>query len=1328
MARIFISHSSLDNACASAIKSWLESIGFEAPFLDSDSETGIAPGAAWERTLYRELEGADAVILILTANWMASKWCFAEFTQARALGKPVFPIIEAPAGDRLVASDIQHLDLLIDRQGGLERLRRELERISSDIRRGYQFARGRAPYPGLPAFDENDAAVYFGRDDEILRLTELLRAQRAQGSGNVCVILGASGSGKSSLLRAGLLPRLKQEGSVWTTLPACRLKERPIDALALSMALALGEGADPTAWRNRLIEEPETALADLEMRLKVKAGASETQIVVPIDQFEELLTLARPGQAAAAWLLFNLMSKRTEAFVLVLTLRSDFLDRLQGAPDRGFDIVPFTLDPLPADCIPDIIQKPGRVVNIQIDDAFVQAAMRDAGSSYALPLLAFALREIYELRKQATRWTVEDYEALRDRDRGLNTIENAVRRAAELVMTQASVAGDTGLLRHLFIPRLVRVNEEDRYIKQPARRADLDPKVGVLIDKLITARLLSTWREKDEDLVEVAHEALFTKWPTLKQILDEDRDFLIGREQLRRDLEEWSAAGDDEKSSALLMGLKLQRARSWVAARHDQLTERERTFIAASIDADDARTRSEGRRRFVLVACALVIAAIIPVTAYWIDNERNVAQAERERAEAAYLASQSTTEISAGRAAMAAGLAARAVARYSSPDTRSALLQAVFATPDHLIGTQSTRGLSPLHLVWRRDSSAVIAAGVDGRLASWSRLEGPERRFAFLDFAGTYDQKGSRAGPVAISIDRQGQLIVVGSNGVITRGDPAGKGTPSPPLAGVDRIFAASVDDSGDTVAVIPVTGRQPALFDRNGKPLSLATAECEAKFPGSGFLSAVAIAPDATVLVLGFDDGRICSISLRDGQTHAFKRNEKDDSIAAVAVARSTRLIAARTAAGEILIGLPDLTKHVVIKAGESTGAMSWSPDGTSIVASCERTRICIWRIETADQALKEPTQTAQFNASELAPIALAWAPDGRSLISADPAGLLMLWTAERGDQTAFTRNIATDEALTGIAVSRDGTHVAIGTTSGTQTVWDPQADQLYFVPPPGDASERRRVVGVDWHPSKPWLATTTQGGHASVTRWPYRPGDQIRSLEHAGEFTALRWLRGGDAVAIGDADGQLTIWSPDAPEPNAVHEFVARDAIARSDIQALVLDAPRDRLITTGASGRVVAWSLKDLGAVATFEESTSSDAHANARSVLALSPDGRRLVAAGNDGQLLIYALATGRIEYRVNAGGRQIDDAAYSGDGSVLTTLRPDGRVDLWDLSDLEHRGPSLIAWFSLKTQPRAVSFLPHEKAFAIATAAGHLVIFSPDPNAWRLRAEAVAPKG
>lgn len=122
------------------------------------------------------------MIIIQTPNWLASKWCFAEFTQARALGKAIFPAIVAPTGDTLISPDIQALNLLSDRDGGLDRLKRELVRIALDAQGGFPWDATRAPFPGLLAFQEEDAAIYFGRDDDIRRLIERLEARRAQGA------------------------------------------------------------------------------------------------------------------------------------------------------------------------------------------------------------------------------------------------------------------------------------------------------------------------------------------------------------------------------------------------------------------------------------------------------------------------------------------------------------------------------------------------------------------------------------------------------------------------------------------------------------------------------------------------------------------------------------------------------------------------------------------------------------------------------------------------------------------------------------------------------------------------------------------------------------------------------------------------------------------------------------------------------------------------------------------------------------------------------------------------------------------------------------------
>ena len=252
MARVFISHSSRDGELAARIKTWLEQQGFDTPFLDFDKHAGIPPGADWERTLYREIDQSQAIIIVQTQNWLESKWCFAEFTQARALGKAIFPVIMEATGGALISPDIQALDLTRDADAGLEQLSRQLIQIALNAQGGFAWDAGRPPYPGLLSFQEEDAAVYFGRDEDICRLIERLNARRIQGGPKLIALLGASGSGKSSLLRAGVIPRLKRSGRNWIVLPPMRPQARPVDELARALAVATDRGAEWRAVRDAL--------------------------------------------------------------------------------------------------------------------------------------------------------------------------------------------------------------------------------------------------------------------------------------------------------------------------------------------------------------------------------------------------------------------------------------------------------------------------------------------------------------------------------------------------------------------------------------------------------------------------------------------------------------------------------------------------------------------------------------------------------------------------------------------------------------------------------------------------------------------------------------------------------------------------------------------------------------------------------------------------------------------------------------------------------------------------------------------------------------------
>lgn len=614
MARIFISHSSLDKEPAARIMTWLKGQGFDTAFLDFDKHAGIPPGADWEKTLYREIEQSEAVIIIQTPNWLASKWCFVEFTQARALGKAIFPVIETPTGDTLISPDIQSLDLRSDRDGGLEALSRQLTRIALDAQGGFPWDARRPPYPGLLAFQEEDAAIYFGRDDDIRRLIERLNARRAQGGAKLVALLGASGSGKSSLLRAGVIPRLKRAGRTWIVVPPMRPQVRPLDEFARALAVACG-----TDWRklqsDLLGSDVARALDGIAGDLRVKAGASEAQILIPIDQAEELFGAADPEQSARFLEILSRAMSQDLPFMAVMALRSDYLGQLQSATHLTARFEEFSLAPMPLARIPQIIQGPARVAGLKVEDAFVQQAARDAETEDALPLLAFALRELLDRSGGDNYLSLDEYKALGDEKAGLTPLENAVRKAADDVLAEAKPTEDElSALREAFVPAMVRVNDQGDYVRRPARLDDLPAKSHPLLERLAKARLLIVRQGSDARMVEVAHEALLRKWPLLRKWLDEAREFLIGKQQLEQDLRDWESAAEADKDGALLTGLKLNRARGWLATRPQQLTAQERAFIQAGIESAEAeqRRKAELRRNIARgsIAAALVLACL----------------------------------------------------------------------------------------------------------------------------------------------------------------------------------------------------------------------------------------------------------------------------------------------------------------------------------------------------------------------------------------------------------------------------------------------------------------------------------------------------------------------------------------------------------------------------------------------------------------------------------------------------------------------------------------------------------------------------------------------
>ncbi len=658
MTRIFISHSSRDNAEAMELKAWLSALGFENSFLDIDKDSGIQPGAEWEKTLYREIERAQAVLILVTGSWLASKWCFAEFTQARALGKAIFPLIVAPTGERIVGEDLQTIDLVGDRTGGLDRLGKRLREMAQQSPEGFELARGHSPFPGLAAFEEGQAAVFFGRDPEIRKAVERLRLCRTRGGERLILLLGASGSGKSSFLRAGLIPRLRRDRGNWIVLPPFRPGRTPRAQLVDCLLAGLGEpDADRRAvWRKALEgETPGAALTELARALRLRVGAPDAAILLPVDQSEEAVTLADGAERAGFFALLNRLLDDSLPFVAVAALRADHLPEFQ---DRRWltapcDLLP--LDAMPLERIGALVHGPARVAHVRVEEGLVTALTRDAERPDALPLVAITLNALYERFGRDGALTLAEYESLGARGEGLSPLDRIVRERAEAALAaQGRTEEDDRALREAFVPRLVRVlSETGAFVRQAAPLDSFPDRARGQLERLAEARLLvrrSPEGQESGGMVEVAHEALFRVWPRLAGWLEQERDFLIGKGRIEQALKDWTDQPEGkDKDKGLLAGVMLDRARHWLMEHPGRFTDPERAYIRRSDQVERAEAARKQRMRRSLTAAlaglVVVLAAGVGTSVHLYRKQRDAtaeAQAQAGRAEAALEAATRT--------------------------------------------------------------------------------------------------------------------------------------------------------------------------------------------------------------------------------------------------------------------------------------------------------------------------------------------------------------------------------------------------------------------------------------------------------------------------------------------------------------------------------------------------------------------------------------------------------------------------------------------------------------------------------------------------------------
>ena len=476
------------------------------------------------------------------------------------------------------------------------------------------------PYKGLAAFQEADAGDFFGRTELVGRLLEQVQRSR------FVAVVGPSGSGKSSLVRAGLMPRLRAGGNYITSIiPG----SRPMGELETAL---LRVAADPLPT---LLEQMTADRHGLGRAVQRCLPDDDSELVVIIDQFEELFTLTEPAardeflEAIAAAVTDDRSRLR-----VVVTLRADFYDRPLGhrAVSELVQANTLAVTPLAAEELERAITGPAARTGVTVEPALTAELVADATSSpSSLPLLQYVLTESFEHR-EGDQLTLAGYHQL-------GGITGAVARRADELFGRTDDAGRDDI-RMLFT-RLIAFGEGSEDTRRRVRRSELAAISGDVIAAYGDARLLSFDHDpvSREPTVEVAHEALIREWPRLRGWLDDDREGLRVLRHLTGAAEAWDEAERDE--AEVYRGGRLETAEEWAAGHPGELNPTEQAFLDASCGVRDAESELEQRRvrRLRLLVVSLGVIAVVAIVAGLVAFQQkrvaddNAAEAEQRALE-----------------------------------------------------------------------------------------------------------------------------------------------------------------------------------------------------------------------------------------------------------------------------------------------------------------------------------------------------------------------------------------------------------------------------------------------------------------------------------------------------------------------------------------------------------------------------------------------------------------------------------------------------------------------------------------------------------------------